>query len=156
MRSILESPVDPERLNLLSRLVERVYALHETAHSYENELVELGALAGSAVTPFQIDCAFGSASPRSFAHDLLVRSVVIPSDISRAEMLEMLQHLLQPKRGELRHGYWLACLARSTGDQRISDLIYWPGEYFKDGDNSRDMSAEAILRVAEASGRSEN
>ena len=33
-------------------------------------------------------------------------------------------------------------------DPRISDLIHWPGEYFGDGDNSRELSPQDILDIA--------
>ena len=154
MRSIFDNPVDPKSLDLASQLAEQIYALHQAASPYETQLSELSTLVGSPVTQFEVDSAFGSVNPRSFAFDLLVRSVAIPGEISRSEMLEMLQHLLQPKRGEVRDAFWLACLTRGTGDSRISDLIYWPGEYFKDGNNNRELSAEEILHLAEMGGRS--
>jgi hypothetical protein len=152
MRPVLETPVNDELIAQTTRLTEHIYALHESGRPYDPLLAELTALVGSVVTPFDVDSAFGSVSPRSFAHDLHVRSLAIPDDLDRSEMLDLLNRVLNPKRGELRVPYWLACLARSTGDKKISDLIYWPGEYFQDGDNNRELSAEEILETALANG----
>ena len=154
MRLILEHPVKPELLAQASQLVEQIYALHEAGRSYDQCLSGLSELVGKVVTPYQVCAAFGSVSPKSFAHDLLVDWTASPADLDRSEMLELLQRVLQPKRGELRSSYWLACLKQNTGDPRLSDLIYWPGEYFHDGDNSRELSAEEILRIALANGYS--
>ena len=150
MRPILESPVNTELLALTTPLVEHIYALHEAGGSYDPLLSQLSQLVGTPVTQYEVCSGFGSVSPESFAYDLLVRSIVIPGNLSHPEMLELVQYLLQPEQEELRTGFWLACLTLNTGDPRFSDLIYWPGEYFKDGDNSRELSAEEILRTAQA------
>jgi len=156
MRPLLETPVNDELIAQTTLLVEHIYALHESGLPYDPLLVELSAVVGSVVTLFDVCSAFGSVSPRSFAHDLHARSLAIPDDLDRSEMLDLLRQLLNPKRGELRTSFWLACLARSTGDKNISNLIYWPGEYFQDGDNSRELTAEEILDTALASGRTHN
>jgi hypothetical protein len=152
MRSVLESPVDPEAMALATQVVERIYAAHEAGHTYDESLAMLGKLVGKSVMPHQVHMAFGSVSPQSFAHDLLLHSAQIPSDLSDSEMLELLQHVLRPSRGELRTSFWLACIKENTGDPRVSDLIYWPGEYFGDGDNRRTLSAHEILQTAKAHG----
>jgi hypothetical protein len=153
MRPLLETPVNDELMARTTPLVEHIYALHEAGLPYGPLLAELAALVGTTATPFDVCSAFGSVSPQSFVHDLHARSIAIPDDLDRSEMLELLHHVLDPKRGELRLSFWLACLARSTGDKNISGLIYWPGEYFQDGDNSRVLSAEEILNTALANGR---
>lgn len=136
-----------------SQIAEKIYAAHEAGQSYDQLLSEFGKLIGKPVTPFEVCSAFGSVNPQAFAHDLLLHSAEIPDDLSDSEMLDLIQHLLQPKRGELRSSFWLACLKQNTGDPRISDLIFWPGEYFGDGDNKRELSAEEILHTARAHGR---
>jgi hypothetical protein len=52
------------------------------------------------------------------------------------------------KVDELQSHYWLACLKANTGDDGISDLIFWPGAYFGDGDDTRIMSSSEILATA--------
>jgi hypothetical protein len=41
--------------------------------------------------------------------------------------------------------FWLRLLEVNLGDPRISDLIFWPGEYFGDGDIMREMTSKDIL-----------
>jgi hypothetical protein len=152
MRSVLESPVDAEAMALTTQVAERIYAAHEAGRPYDNSLATLGKLVGKPVLPHEVHMAFGSVNPQSFAHDLLLHSVQIPSDLSDSEMLELVQHLLRPSRDELRSSFWLACLKTNTGNPRVSDLIYWPGEYFGDGDNTRTLGAYEILQTAKAHG----
>ncbi len=64
-------------------------------------------------------------------------------------MLEMIDGLCGiTKVDELQSHYWLACLKANTGDDGISDLIFWPGAYFGDGDDTRIMSSSEILATA--------
>jgi hypothetical protein len=42
--------------------------------------------------------------------------------------------------------FWV--LALNIPDPRVSDLIFWPGEYFGDGDNRRELSAEQVVDIA--------
>ena len=153
MRQILEAPVEPKLLEQATLLTEKIYACHEAGQSYDHHLKSLAQLVGFEVTTYQVCSHFGSVEPRSFAHDLLVSSIVIPDDLSRQEMLELLQLILAPKRNELRTSFWLSCLRINTGNARISDIIFWPGVYFKDGNNSRELGAEEILKVAMEDGR---
>jgi hypothetical protein len=153
MRSVLESPVAPDQLARTTRLVEQIYGLHETGQPYQHLRAELGQLVGHDVTALDVHSAFGSVTPQEFAHSILARSVTIPSDLSHSEMLELFQCLVDPSEGELRTSFWLACLRENTGNSRISDLIYWPGEYFGDGDDSRELTPQEALRIAIADGR---
>ncbi|MCY1461663.1 hypothetical protein D9M71_793420 [compost metagenome] len=44
--------------------------------------------------------------------------------------------------------FWLEMLALNIADARISDLFFWPGEYFGDGDNARELTPEQIIETA--------
>lgn len=155
MRPMLDTPVDPTQLSVVGEFVGYIYTLHVSARPYAAELEKLSALVGRKVTAFDLDSAFGSVDSLTFAHDLLAWSVVIPDDITRAEILEMMQRMFSSKSGdETRHAFWLACLAKGTGDAKISDLIFWPGDYFGDGDNQATFTDEEILDIAEATARS--
>ncbi len=62
-------------------------------------------------------------------------------------MLEMLELICQAKGTEFQVEYWVECLRINTGDDRLSDLIFWPDEYFGKP-VPQDLSAEEILDVA--------
>jgi hypothetical protein len=130
-------------------LAKKIYGLFEAGADYSEEIREMARNAGRIVSGFEVDSAFGSVSPEGFARTLLLEHKPVPTDITHAEMLELVERIFAPgrnKEGEI--AYWIKCLKVSTGDERIDDLIFWPGEYFGDGDNSRDMTPEGILDTA--------
>lgn len=156
MRAELLSPItDATRLNSATELATRLYRLHEAGEDYTEKLAELSKLTGKTLTAFELSAAVGSIAPETFAAGLLVDRTQIPS-LTEAEMLELLERVCTANGTEFQVGYWLSCLEVNTGDHRISDLIFWPGEYFGDGDNSREMSPGEMLAVVLLNGRRGN
>lgn len=95
-------------------------------------------------------------------HDTWVRQVLAAPyerrlpDVTRAELLELVRRVMENDGEEHEISFWLEMLALNIPDPRISDLIFWPGEYFGDGDNSRELSPEQIVDVARARQRCGN
>jgi hypothetical protein len=87
-------------------------------------------------------------------HDTWVRCVLAqPSerrvaDVTREGLLELIQRVAAGEGEEHEISYWLRLLEANVPDPRLSDLFFWPGEYFGDGDNSRAWSPEQILDIA--------
>ena len=155
MRSVVADPTGGDR-----RLVEaialghEIYALHEAGKDYSERLTRLGVVAGHPIHGFAVHAAFGSVKPETFAKRQLIDWNQLPADLTEAEMLEMIDRICQVDGDEFQMEYWLACLRTSTGDQKISDLIFWPGSYFGDGNDTRMMSSSEILTTAlKANGR---
>jgi hypothetical protein len=154
MRAILEDPFgDDLALEKAITLARELYRLHERGADYSSQLQTLSALAGKPVRKPDVDGAFGDAEPETFARDLLLDRVPIPTDLSYDEMLELVRRICNVEGSEFQIGYWLRCLEANTGNSRISDLIYWPGEYFGEGENARELSPKEILDAALAAGR---
>lgn len=129
------------------KLARDIYGLHEAGANYAAELRQLGLLAGRIISLQQVMGAFGSIDPETFAQKSLVDWHALPRDATEAEMLEMLQLICQAKGTEFQVEYWVECLRVNTGDERLSDLIFWPNEYFGKP-TIKDLSAEEILEVA--------
>jgi hypothetical protein len=115
-------------------------------------LQRLSALSGRSISKLSVLSAFGSVSPGTFAKRQLVAWDQLPTDITEGEMLEMIERICTVKCDELQTEYWLECLRANTGDANISDLIFWPGEYFRDGNNSRRLLPSEVLATALRSG----
>lgn len=148
MRPHLFDPVAANpSLPAAQKLARDIYALHEAGATYAAELRELGLLAGRIISLQQVMGAFGSIRPETFAQKSLVDWHALPTDATEAEMLEMLQLVCLAKGSEFQVEYWVECLRVNTGDARLSDLIFWPDEYFG-RPVSKDLSAEEILEVA--------
>jgi hypothetical protein len=77
-------------------------------------------------------------------------------DVTRAELVEMARRVMEGDGAEHEIDFWLALLALHLPDPRISDLIFWPGEYFGDGNNARDLTPEQVIDIALARVRGES
>jgi hypothetical protein len=53
----------------------------------------------------------------------------------------------------IRTNNLLKCLALNTGDDQISDLIYWPDQYRGGKYEGQELEPEKILEIALRSGR---
>jgi hypothetical protein len=100
-----------------------------------------------------VHAAFGSIKPETFAKNQLVSWNELPMDISEQELLEMIERILTAKNSEFQIHYWIACLSANTGDVKFSDLLFWPGAYFGDGNDNRNMSPSDILATALKAGK---
>lgn len=148
MRPHLFDPValDPA-LPAAQKLAREIYSLHEAGASYTAELRQLGLLVGRIISLQQVTGAFGSIDPETFAQKCLVDWHALPTDATEAEMLEMLELVCEAEGSEFQIEYWVECLRVNTGNDRLSDLIFWPDEYFGKP-TTKELSAEEILAVA--------
>lgn len=155
-RHLFDPTVDDPRLSEALALGQEIFALYEAGADYGAPLRRLGLVVGRPVHGFSVHDGFGSVGPDVFAKRQLVAWDKVPTDLTKDEMLEMVDGVCGvTKADELQRDYWLACLRANTGDEKISDLIYWPGSYFGDGDDTRVMSSSEILETAlKASGKS--
>lgn len=152
MRDSLIDPIsDKAKLAATEKLVKDLYRLHEAGRPYATEIQQLAHFVDKKSDEVQrhFRYAFGSVSPDTFACQLLVDWNAVPRDLSKPEMLELLSRIFRPSRGEeFLTEYWLKCLRINTKNDRISDLIFWPGDYFRDGDDGRELTPEEVLEIA--------
>lgn len=134
-------------------MVGVLYRLHEAGKDYTKQLRDLAAFVGQQLTKSDVRGAFGSIDAEMFAKQLLLKPEMIPADLNEAEMLHLIEQMKRGEGDEFQDWYWMKCLELNTRDERVSDLFYWPGEYFGDGDDTRDLTAKEILQTALASGR---
>ena len=153
MRTHLLDPTEkhPQRDEAVA-LSGRVYELYEAGQDFNSPLKKLGQIAGRPIHEFALQSAFASVSHETFAKSQLVDWDDLPDEIAEQEMLEMIELISAGKGDEFQHQYWIACLRANTGDDKISDLLFWPGSYFGDGNDARIMSPSEILTTAIKSG----
>jgi hypothetical protein len=153
MRPELAEPIrDHEKLRRLLPLAEQIYALHEAGGPYLEQLRQVSLISGRIVDIPMVLYAFGAHRSECFARRLLIDWHDLPRDLSKHEMLELLEAICTGKGSEDRIEYWLKCLTVNTGDQSLSDLIYWPN-YYRNGEyGGRDLSPAEMLDIALAHG----
>lgn len=128
---------------------------------WEDDLAEFNREAGTALAFIDFQGIYGGQS-----HDTWVRKLLAQShqrrlpDVTRGELVELARRVIENAGEEHETYFWLKMLELNVPDPQVSDLIFWPGEYFRDGDNSRELMPEqvvdiALSRAAEKGGRAE-
>jgi hypothetical protein len=92
---------------------------------------------------------YGAISKEDFVNDALLPAPALVEDLGYDELRSVLEAVIaaQPPDGEL--SYYLTWLEKNLPGSGISDLIYWPNEWFKDPDKLHiDLTLDQILRYA--------
>ncbi|MBN3785854.1 hypothetical protein [Burkholderia sp. Ac-20353] len=152
MRPELRDPVDQNKLQQLLPLTTAVFHLHESGRGYVEELKQISRLLGRVVGQIDVLGAFGSTGADGFARRLAIDWHAIPTDLSEPELLELLDAVCEARGNEELLEYWVRCLTLNTGDGRISDLIFWPEEYFGAGYVGRELTRLKCLKSRFANG----
>lgn len=88
------------------------------------------------------------------AHDTWVRKILATpfeqrvADITKVELIELARRVMQCEGDEHQIDFWLNMLAINIPNERISDLIFWPDEYFNDANYSQRLSPEQVIEIA--------
>ena len=136
------------RLVLLSAalaLARTIYALHESGRPYTSELQRLSELTGQQLGTQDVCGAFGSVSEETWARGLLAEHTTYPTDLTQEELRLLLTLVLNAEGEEWQDQHWLECLERGTGCENLTDLIYYPEEYFGENAPDHDLSVDEIL-----------
>jgi hypothetical protein len=120
---------------------------------WEEWLDKFNRLAGTDLQFKNFQKIYGAMEHDEWVRDILCRPYAKKLDgVTREEWLEVIRRVMNAAGEEHEQSFWLTLLEENL-DPHISDLIFWPGEYFGDGDDSRELSPEQILEIALPSGR---
>jgi hypothetical protein len=72
------------------------------------------------------------------------RATEASSELNREELIEMFAKVLADPCDEAYLQYVFTTIKKTFGDTQVSDLVFWPGEYFGDGNDQRDLSPELM------------
>lgn len=150
MRQELLEPLKDFPLFLVAReLVLRIYMCLQGGADYSEQLAELNAICKRRLTACDMEAAAELIEPDEWAFGLLVDQVPTPTDLTYAEMLELVEKLkANAAENGLQAGYWEHCLTVNTGDSNFASLLQGGAElYFRDG-ISRWLTAKEILDTA--------
>src|SRR5215469_10848208 len=151
---LMPPTLDEERVARLAQLADHIDGA--LPGQWEKELAEFNAEAGTDLEFLDFQGIYGGQD-----HETWVRKVVAAShqrrlpDISHAELVELVRRVMEANGKEHEIDFWLGMLALNIPDPRVSDLIYWSGEYFGDGNNARELLPEQVIDIAQARARGE-
>ena len=148
-------PIDEELVARLAPLAAKIDGAR--TGEWENALEEFNRLSPRPLAFNDFQGIYGAED-----HDVYVRRFLathnpptIPN-LSRDDPASSFARILNPDCPDHEQWFLIDTLTQNLADSQISDLVYWPGEYFGDGDNAREMTATemadaALARQAERS-----
>jgi hypothetical protein len=149
MRRALTAPdVDAAVLQEALRVARELYRSHEAGAPTAGLLEELSSICGTPLDRTALLGAFGSIDADDFATDLVVRQVATPTDLSRAELIELVSAVSDVTGTEWQTFYWLRCLEANTGGADIVSLIYYPDEVLGPDDERDELTPEEVIDEA--------
>jgi len=142
---VREPELDPDTLAAALRLADEIYCLHEAGSPYADQLARLAGLTGEALSGVDACAAFGSVDPDTWVCDLLLMRHPCPTDLSDAELIELLAAICACDGEEWQMSWWLRCVAASTGCKEVSGLVFHPQEMLGPADGREELTPEEIL-----------
>jgi hypothetical protein len=153
MRQELLDPLkDNSLFETARKLVYRIYRSLDSGKDYTATLDELNQVAQKKLCAMDIEDAAELIDPRTYAYEVIADLIPVPTDLSYAEMLEIVEQIVaQAARDGPQLGHWIHCLEANTGDRRISTLLQSPELYFRDT-VPQELTAKDMLDIALAAG----
>lgn len=153
LRPELQAPrLDEDLVRRLAELAARVDGARPG--EADDELAEFNAAIG---TSFDFDVFQGIYGGEE--HDVWVRRLLLTdlapkiADLARDDLVAAFSRILSRDCSEADRDYLFATLKRSLDDPQITDLVYWPGEYFSDGKSARALTPDEMADAALAKRR---
>jgi hypothetical protein len=103
----------------------------ECGESVSDLLARWNARAGSAYQPSDFNY-HGAISSETFVARMLLGTPALVPDLTYPELREVLRSMLDGELSEAVESYYLCWLGANLPGANVSDLIYWPNEWFKD------------------------
>jgi hypothetical protein len=154
MRQELLEPIkDKARFEAAFNLLCEIFDLIDAGRDWAGPLARLNQLTAKNLSATAIEDVLELVEPEPFAYELTADPMAVPTDLTEAEMLELIEQYRTNEGDLVQLAYWMYCLEANTGDSRIGTLIHTPEVYFMDGKGPRTMSSREILDTALAAGR---
>lgn len=148
MRKELMPPeFDENKVRKLSALAERLDGCRDDFDNCEEFRREFNYLAGADLQKEDFHFS-GWTDAETFVRRVLTPRPQKISDISYDEMLEIITRICHFEGTEHEIDYWIDFLAIQLSNPHLSDLIYYPQQYFGDATAKSDMSPKEILDAA--------
>jgi len=117
----------------------------------EKTRVQLAVFNKEAMTEFEFIDFQGIYGGQS--HDVWVRKILAKpyerrlGDVTKQELVELARRVMEGEGPDHVIDFWLSMLEINIPNNRVSDLIFWPGEYFKDVNYSEELSPEQVIEI---------
>ena len=104
---------------------------------------EFNQLAGTNIPFSEFQGISGGEEHECYVRRVLTDVATGPAPgLDRDGLAEMFAKVLADPCDDAYLQYVFSTIKKTFGDEQISDLVFWPGEYFGDGNNGRVMTPE--------------
>ena len=119
---------------------------------WEEALEEFNRLSPCPQTFDDFQGIYGAEEHEDYVRRLLVTyQVPVVSDVARDDIVSVFERILDTQCPDHERCFLIEALKLNLGDAQISDLIYWPGNYFGDDNNARNLTPAEMADAALAS-----
>ncbi|WP_040768754.1 hypothetical protein [Novipirellula maiorica] len=113
-------------------------------------LEEFNRLAGTEIPFAEFQGIYGGEDHITYVRRVLTeRATNADPSLDRDRLIEMFTKVLADPCDDAYLEYVFATVEKTFGDSQVSDLVFWPGVYFGDADNQRELKpdemADAVL-----------
>jgi hypothetical protein len=137
--SLLPPPLDPSRVAQLTALADQIIERMNQGHHPADLIAVFNKEVGGEYRVGDFHGVFESIGSQAFVEQVLRPTPTRVTDITDAELLEVISFLAEARGSVSEQGYWLTFLERNLPYPAIADLIYY-----------RDLTPEGILSQAKA------
>ncbi len=150
MKRLLPPPASEADIARMSELCDLIEDTGDEA-----ALAEWNAKAGRRYVVREFKTYYGAVSKRTFVEDALSPAPHLIDDLRFDEAVEVVPAITQVTISEAQMSFALAMLEHNLPGANLSDLVYWPDQWFGDATKLHiDLSPEHIVAYAMArSGR---
>ena len=108
-------------------------------------LAEFNQLAGTSIPFSEFQGIYGAEEHIDYVRRVLTdRATQALPGLERDVLATMFAKVLADTCDNAYLQYVFTTIKKTFGDNQISDLVFWPGEYFGDGDNQRELTPELM------------
>ena len=133
-------PVNKKLLDKMSALCDSIERELESGETAEALLKEWHSHARRKCDPYEFRTYWKAVSKETFVQDALNPEPTFDKDVVYSEALAVLDAVSTATVPEGEVGYYLGWLEVQFPEANMSDLIYWPDEWFGDASLFRDKN----------------
>ena len=146
---LMPPALDPKKVRRLAKLAAGIDG--SAPGLWEQALAEFNREAGTDLAFIDFQGIYGGQDHETWVRQVLARPFQIRlPDITRDELVELCRRVMECDGEEHEIAFWLKMLELNLPDPQVSDLLSWPGEYFGDGNNTRELSPEQVVDLAQS------
>jgi hypothetical protein len=147
LRRELQVPeIDGDLVAKLGRLAAEIYLARPG--EWEDLLDEFNHLSPQPLAFDQLQTVVEHEHENPIVQLLATHDLPFIPDLRREDLVAAFERIVDPNCPGHERIFLIETLGLNLEDPQISDLIYWPGDYFGDGDFSRPLTPAQMAEAA--------